>query len=103
MGDFRTVPILHNSLMDTKMPSGRSRFPHAIKEVALLFNEASIHTIRMRNNVPLKSKVSSSIFSSGFSGYIRVRPPEPKRELKCKEDTAKSENENSDEKQASTS
>jgi hypothetical protein len=56
----------------------------------------------MRVNVPLKSKTSSSVFSSGFSGYIRVRPPEPKRELKCKEGAGKSDHESPDKKRTST-
>ena len=33
----------------------------------------------------LNTKTSSSVFSSGFSGYIRVRPPEPKKEIEIKE------------------
>ena len=39
------------------------------------------------DNVSSKSitKMNSSVFSSGFSGYIRVRPPEPKKEG-CKDE-----------------
>jgi hypothetical protein len=39
----------------------------------------------VRNKVTVESKSSSSVFSSGFSGYIRVRPPEPKRDVEIKE------------------
>lgn len=51
----------------------------------------------------MKTKATSSVFSSGFSGYIRTRPPEPKRELECKEESRKSEGENPDKKLASAS
>jgi hypothetical protein len=32
-----------------------------------------------------ETKTESTFSSSGFSGYIRVRPPEPKRDYECKE------------------
>jgi hypothetical protein len=49
----------------------------------------SVHTALKRDTVPSDNKVKSSISSSGFSGYIRVRPPEPKRDVECKETKAK--------------
>lgn len=34
--------------------------------------------------VASKTKVEQTFSSSGFSGYIRVRPPEPKKDYDCK-------------------
>jgi len=48
------------------------------------------------------TKMNSSVFSSGFSGYIRVRPPEPKKEG-CKDEGSHSENENPEKKLAQAS
>jgi hypothetical protein len=49
-----------------------------------------------------KVKMSSSVFSSGFSGYIRVRPPEPKKE-RCKDEGARTENESTEKNLAQAS
>jgi hypothetical protein len=47
-------------------------------------------------------KMSSSVFSSGFSGYIRARPPEPKKE-DSKDKNTNSESENNEKKLAQAS
>jgi hypothetical protein len=68
-------------------------------------NVTSDSTPGVRCAVPNKMKIkeTSSVFSSGFSGYLRVRPPEPKREVECKEGSGKSEGENPDKKLAPAS
>jgi len=59
--------------------------------------------VRCAVSTKMKTKDTSSVFSSGFSGYLRVRPPEPKREVECKEGSGKSDGENPDKKLAPAS
>lgn len=47
-------------------------------------------------------KISSSVFSSGFSGYIRVRPPEPKKE-RSKDESSNSKSESTEKRLAQAS
>src|SRR5208282_4721056 len=55
-----------------------------------------------RSSSKSTTKMNSSVFSSDFSGYIRVRPPEPKKEG-CKDEGSHSENENPEKKLAQAS
>src|SRR5208337_3438866 len=69
-----------------------------------ILNHRMKRTRENGDNVSSKSttKMNSSVFSSGFSGYIRVRPPEPKKEG-CKDEGSHSENENPEKKLAQAS